>query len=425
MISHTFLDFQKIMHPLSNLHKYSILSAFIFLLGGCASTFTPDFGQMSAKYANSLEQYQINMIFQNILRASENRPISFLEMPTINGSGSIGIAPSVSGFFTGGGTNVIKGGLTTATIGTSLILNNNFNFTQSSLDNSVFWKGYLSELPINTVKYFSHSHIPKEVILSLAVDEFKIIQPDGSSTVLINNPLMPGHEQFQQYLYRLISDGLSAELIDTSEVLGLPLTMDKVLEKFGYKVFQASKDSDIKINRVGDSKTPLYQPILVSSKYKLCISSDQYANFLSTTKYSETLYCQEDSAENLKKISATKKKQPTLIVRIRSAYNIFEYLGQVVKAQLAEKPYLVTLPPSSTTFNNNRGKINQYALLVVNKDNSGSNSFAAIETLDGNTYSIPIDDSGYSTLSIKLLAQLLSLLKIPGSIPPSPSVLIR
>lgn len=69
---------------------------------GCTTGITPDFGQMSSKYANSLEQYQINMIFQNILRASENRPVSFLDMPTINGSGSIGVTPAVSALFSGG-----------------------------------------------------------------------------------------------------------------------------------------------------------------------------------------------------------------------------------------------------------------------------------------------------------------------------------
>ena len=70
-------------------------------LTGCGSTLAPDFGEMSEKYANILEQYQINMLFVNILRASENRPVSFLDMPSINGSGSITTTPTASALFTG------------------------------------------------------------------------------------------------------------------------------------------------------------------------------------------------------------------------------------------------------------------------------------------------------------------------------------
>jgi hypothetical protein len=413
------------------IRKYLTLSIASLFLGGCTAPLTPDFGQMSAKYANSLEQYQINMIFQNILRASENRPVSFLDMPTINGSGSIGVTPSVSALFSGGAIpynasyQVIQGGLSYATPSTSLTLNNTFNFTQSSLDNAVFWKNYLSELPKETVKYFSHNHIPKEVFLSLAVDEIEVFEPNGKSSVLINNPLRSDHPQFQKSLYQLINNGFTAELIDTSEKLGPPITVDKIAPRFGDKAFAMFKESHITLKLVGGSTNPLYQPIQVSSKYKLCINSDQYANYLPTKKYGQTFYCENNHQDDLEKTSAAKKAQPTLIVRIRSTNNVFEYLGKVVRAQLAEKPYLVTLPPTADTFSSNRGKLNQYALLVVDKDKPTPKPFAVIEGLDGDAYSIPSDNNGYSPLAIKLLAQLMSLQKVPGSIPASPSVLLK
>lgn len=419
------------MHLEFKLVRLFSLTVTAFLLAGCTSALTPDFGEMSSKYANSLERYQINMIFQNIVRSSENRPVSFLDMPTINGSGSIGIVPSVNALFSGGAIpynanyNVIQGGLSYAIPSTTLTLNNTFNFTQSSLDNAVFWKSYLNELPKETVKYFSHNHIPKEVLLSLVVDEFEIFYPNGKSTVLINNPLRPDHAQFQQYLYKLINEGFTAQLIDTSEKLGPPLTVEKVAPRFGDKAFVMFKESNISLKQVSDSQNPLYQPTQISSKYKLCINSDMYANYLPAKKYGERLFCEEANDETLLKTSAAKKRQPTLIVRIRSTNNVFEYLGQVIKAQLAEKPYLVTLPPTATTFNSKVGESNEYALLVVNKNKSAPNDFATIEGLAGGVYSIPSANHGYSTLSIKLLSQLMSLQKIPGSIPASPSVLLK
>jgi len=125
------------------------------------------------------------------------------------------------------------------------------------------------------------------------------------------------------------------------------------------------------------------------------------------------------------KTSAAKKRQPTLIVRIRSTNNIFEYLGQVVTAQHLEKPYLVTLPPTAQTFNNNKGSLNRNALLIVDKNNPTPAPFALIESLGNNAYSIPSENNGYSSLAVKILAQLMSLQKIPGSIPSSPSVLLK
>ena len=408
------------------------LPAFVFtaILSGCGSTVAPDFSQMSAKYANILEQYQINMIFQNILRSSEDRPVSFLDMPTINGSGSITTTPYASAFFSGGilpynaSYLPINGGLNSITPGVSLSVGNTFNFTQSSLDNAVFWKGYLNELPIEMVKYFEHNHIPKEVLLSLVVDEIEITKPNGESLTLINNPLRPDHEEFQKHLYKLIAYGLGAYLIDTSQKIGPPLSVSHLKSTFGDNAFEAMKESGIVLQKIGSSSELKFQPIQVSKKYKLCINTNKYENFV-RQEYGDSIFCQETLAQEVGKPSVEKKSQPKLNIRIRSTNNIFEYLGQVVKAQLAEKPYMVTLPPTATTFNSNTSKSNQYALFIVNKNQSTPKPFSNIEGLDGNFYSIPSENNGYSPLAIKLLSQFMSLQKIPGSIPASPSVLLK
>ena len=400
------------------------------ILSGCGSAGAPDFSQMSAKYANILEQYQINMIFQNILRSSENRPVSFLDMPTINGSGSITTTPYASAFFTGGilpynsSYLPINGGLNSITPGISLSVGNTFNFTQSSLDNAVFWKGYLNELPIEMVKYFEHNHIPKEVLLSLVVDEIIITQPDGAQTYLINNPLRPDYPEFQKRLYKLISYGLGAYLVDTSQKVGPPANMNTLKANFGGNALEAMKSADIILQKVGSPSELKFQPIQVSKQYKLCINTKKFENFV-REEFGEDIFCQETLAQELKKTSSTKKVLPKAEIRIRSTNNIFEFLGQVVKAQLADPPYMLTLPPTATTFNSNKSTSNQYSLLVVDKDKPLPKPFSSIEGLDGSIYSIPGQNNGYSPLAIKLLAQFMSLQKIPGSIPASPSVLLK
>lgn len=403
---------------------------FTLVLGGCGSTTAPDFSAMSAKYANTLEQYQINMIFQNILRSSEDRPVSFLDMPTINGSGSFTVTPYASAFFSGGilpynaSYLPINGALNSITPGVSLSVGNTFNFTQSSLDNAVFWKGYLSELPIETVKYFEHNHIPKEVLLSLVVDQIIMIQPNGSQTYLINNPLRPDYPEFQKQLYKLIGYGLGAYLVDTSQKVGPPATMSTLKSNFGDNSLEAMKSANIILQKVGPPSELKFQPIQVSKKYKLCINAKKYENFV-REEFGDEIFCQETLVQELNKTNSTKKALPKAEIRIRSTNNIFEFLGQVVKAQLADPPYMLTLPPTATTFNSNKSASNEYSLLVVDKDKPQPRPFSSIEGLDGSVYSIPSQNNGYSPLAIKLLSQFMSLQKIPGSIPASPSVLLK
>jgi hypothetical protein len=385
---------------------------------------------MSAKYANMLEQYQINSIFQNILRSSENRPVSFLDMPTINGSGSITVTPNVNALFTGGilpytsAYSPINGSLNTITPGVALSVGNTFNFTQSSLDNAVFWKGYLNELPVEMVKYFEHNHIPKEVLFSLVVDEIIITQPNGEKTFYINNPLRPDYPEFQKRMYKLISYGLGAYLVNTSQKIGPPMTASSLKATFGERPFEAVKDTGIVLQRVESASQLTFQPIQISRNYMICIKSNKYENFI-REEFGSKIFCEETLAQEFKQQSALKKNQPKVEIRIRSTNNIFEFLGQVMKAQLADPPYMVTLPPTATTFNSSKKTSNEYALFVVEKDKPKARAFSTVEGLDGSIYSIPSQNNGYSPLAIKLLSQFMSLQKIPGSIPTSPSVLLK
>jgi hypothetical protein len=54
----------------------------------------------------------------------------------------------------------------------------------------------------------------------------------------------------------------------------------------------------------------------------------------------------------------------------------------------------------------------------------GTKSIATVE-YDGDSYIIPAENNGYSALVIDVLSQFLNLNKIPGSIPASPSVLVK
>ena len=155
------------------------------------------------------------------------------------------------------------------------------------------------------------------------------------------------------------------------------------------------------------------------TQYKVCVDENKFANFVKE-EFSPDIFCKSNAVASKKKGSKAE-----LILTVRSTNSVFEFLGQVVAAQNQAKPYMVTLPPSESTYARKVGQENQYALLVVRKNDSSSKSFASVKNLDGNTYSIPSEGNGYSPMVVKIISSLLSLNKIPGSIPTSPGILLR
>jgi len=62
----------------------------------------------------------------------------------------------------------------------------------------------------------------------------------------------------------------------------------------------------------------------------------------------------------------------------------------------------------------------------VNKGNVGfgERTIASVDYF-GNAYSVPLTDNGYSAVVFDLLSLLVTMNKIPGSIPASPGILVK
>lgn len=398
----------------------------VIALNGCTSPVTPDFTEMSANYASILEQYQLNSILINIIRASSERPLSFLDIPSINGSGNISTSPSLSGSLNGfvgalpGGVS----GLTSISPSLSLSFGNSFNFSQSSLDNATFLRGFLSPISIETAKFFISDNLPRELMFSLVISSIEINHADGKSDKFINNPLLPEYPKFQAELYKLLSYGLTIDQVQKETPKPGP--------EFGRAGKFASQNEPFNpyaspggfggmggYPGMGGYGGGSFGQPQSQYQYKVCVDENKFANFVKQ-EFSPNIFCKAPLTE-----ASMKSKKSELIINLRSTNNIFEYLGQVVAAQNQATPYLLTLPPSESTPSRKQGEKNQYALLVVNKNITNTKTFASVKSLDGDTFSIPSDDNGYSPMVIKIISQLLSLNKIPGSIPSSPGILLR
>lgn len=437
------------MAKLCNLRTaISTLSAAL-ITTACTTPVTPDFSGMSAAYANLLEQYQLNSILSNIVRAAGERPLSFLDIPSINGSGNVtnnvGLSPTMNGFI--GGLPGGPGGISSVGPSWSMNVGNSFNFSQSSLDNATFLRGFLSEIPIETAKYFITDNLPKELVFSLVVSSISIKKPDGTLTRYVNNPLLPEHADFQKMMYELLGKGLSIRPVANTPSSFASMSFRGAK---GGKTNIDSKRKSLRELPAGPISMPqppmanydqsyygaggqsFYGNSLYNSygygaqmpepgpKYKICLDVGSYSDF-KQLEYAPTVYCNTSTLA----INESASKKPELLITMRSPNSVFDYLGQVVTAQNQESPYMVTIPPSKTTPPRKIGQQNQYALLVVNRNSSTGRNFASITNLDGDVYSIPAKDNGYSPIVMKFVSQLLSLNKIPGSIPPSPAILMR
>ena len=412
--------------------KFILLASSAVLLNGCTTPVTPDFTEMSANYASILEQYQLNSILINIIRASNERPLSFLDIPSINGSGNVSTSASLSGSLNGliGGVPGGVTGINSISPSLSLSFGNSFNFSQSSLDNSTFVKGFLSPIPVETARFFISDNLPRELVFSLVIASIEIKQPDGKVDKYINNPLLPEYPAFQAELYKLLSYGLTVDQVQRQEpnfsqeqyrgsAYGRSNGERLPARPFespsfpmgGYGGYGGYGGGMYGANPYGQAQS-LYQ-------YKVCVDQNKFSDFVKQ-EFSSDIFCKAPMTA-----ATSKSKKAELILNVRSTNSVFEYLGQVVAAQNQPNPYVVNLPPSSTTSPRKQGQKNQYALLVVNKNDSSGNNFASVKNLDGNVYSIPSDGNGYSPMVIKIISQLLSLNKIPGSIPTSPGILLR
>ena len=106
----------------------------------------------------------------NLVRASEGLPLQFTTISTVVGSGtvvgtvSIGAdivsssPSSVPGFFSATDRSVVKPSASLAT-------SRQFNFTLAALDNEQFTRGYLSDLTVSSVNFFtSTSEVSQELL---------------------------------------------------------------------------------------------------------------------------------------------------------------------------------------------------------------------------------------------------------------------
>jgi hypothetical protein len=426
----------KISRPLMGL----LLSA---ILGGCSSI-SPDFSDMSQSYQKSIEKYQNNNFLLNIVRSSKEMPLSFIDIPSVIGTGNITETAGLSGlFYSASPGSGLAGVFTAASNGLSytnpslgLSLGRSFNFTQSSLANAQFQKEFMSIIPIETINFFARHHIPPELIFSLTIDSIEVSKPDGTTKIFFNNPTSPDFAEFQTLIRKLIEYGLTTEIVKTENPIGPALDVKKMGATLPQTILQyiGSKNSNrLDFKPVSDKNPDLYQFTQEVATARLCFAA--YKNIQAVIReFGESMLCQNPLGTNKQKadrlgITGTlspNKDKTSLAIKIRSNRDVYHFLGEVLIAQIQATPRMTYLEPTAIS-NQQKKSLNEekVPLLVITKNPPiGTKSIATID-YDGDTYSIPAENNGYSALVVDVLSQFLNLNKIPGSIPASPAVLVQ
>ena len=175
--------------------------------------------------------------------------------------------------------------------------------------------------------------------------------------------------------------------------------------------------------------TPVIRMCLVKNK-----SEEKLERQFTDSAFCKQHYTSSDLPHNLigdlSKPAVTQGSKQILAIQLRSPKTIYSFLGSIVSLQLQPNPKIIKIK-NSDLFRTSQGAVHDLnddasslPLFEVVKNNASIQPIATVN-YRGSTYSIPADRTSRSREVLVLLSEILTLSKVPGSIPISPAVLIN
>ena len=400
---------------------------------------------LSSAYREVIEQYSNENILLNIVRSSRNMPMSFLDIPSVVGTGSVvadgklnaGVIArdptSLAGFFSGGDGS-------SSGISMGLAVNNGFTFTQASLDNAEFMKSFLKIVPVNIVGFTGTQQLlPRAVSYTLLIESIELQTQGNVVSRFQNAPGDPSYADFQDLLNVLIESGLTVEATPIRHPVGPPLLHNELVaafDKFGTALVNGVTNGGMVVDKVAGTNPVRYQLNRIEERTVMCVNRYRAQELLGEL-LSPAAFCKDspkyERAKNDHRAiinnftkNFPEKKNMTLVIALRSAGNVFNFLGRVVQTQLSvDKPHLLTIMPGSSVFDPyNKRYYEPQALFKIYKNTTLHRPIATVR-YKGDTYQIDDEDQTYTKQVLDFMSALLTISKIPGAIPSSPAVIVR
>lgn len=426
------------------------LSALLAVISGCGSPNSTSFRSMSHAYREVVESYSNDNILINIARASKKMPVSFLDIPSIMGTGSVSANAGLSATVYSGNPGSLGGflqpwagavGLANYIPTASLTVSGGYTFTQSSLDNATFMRPFLLDIKPEIVAYLSSNHAaPKSILYSLLVSSIDVVNDKREVvTNFVNDPSSKDYLRFQRALYILVAAGLTAE--PTFVKMPMSPIMDEKLARDSFGMLMGALAVGVTLDEVSQPGRPKqFRLIKLMPDWRLCLNKTD-GEVLFGKSLSPENYCTQSYKSNTAQRTATELrallsdgsdsglKNLTIKVNLRSTRNIFDFLGDIVAMQNAENPHIVKVFNPELLNASDSAKVSDFPpvpLFVMQKNKSVGKPLTSLN-YRGDTYTVPDHEISESFTKdvIVLLSQLLTLNKIAGSIPPSPSVLVK
>ncbi len=406
-------------------------------LTGCTGINSSSFTDMSTAYRQVVENYSNENILLNVVRSSKNMPLSFLDIPSVIGTGNV-MANAGASTTQSAGTAATPPSLTTGSLGLSV--NNGFTFTQASLDNAQFLQSFIKEIPLGVLGVKGTERLlPKAVSYTLLIESIELRKNNQSLHRFNNDPLDPNYKDFQNVLDLLIESGMTIENTIVKTPVGPPLeqsALSESLDNWGNATIEYLAKGVFSFEKINKNGKELYQLVRNDQQSRVCINKYRTQELLGDL-VSDNAYCRESprfaksSVEYTNVIKEFISQYPgaknlEFVIGIRSPGNVFDFLGAVLNAQYeGDGSKEVMLQPSESVFDsyNNRHK-KPIPLFKVYKNVNNIDSAASVK-YRGITYSIADNDDSYTKDVMEFMATLVTIAKIPGAIPASPAVIVR
>jgi hypothetical protein len=325
------------------------------LLSACAVTDPVDhrYDDISRSWAKARNE----SIFLNLVRASHDYPLSFTTVSNVTPSATNVTSLGLPSFLEGPGfAGLIRtGASSSATLSTfpssspfrdvifgNTTLNNNTtvssNFSISTQETSAFYEGFLKPIDLHTLNYFIRQGYPRELLFWLFADSFQVLHNSSPANVVgyeYNPPDSYGcprsdplHRCFREWVWIALLTGLTVE-------------EKSILKesKGGVSAAGSSKPTTIIVARFCFSPNLANQargqmPPELAAEIKA-----KYMRYVTAKALSPV--CGTWTDEEAKKFSTLaqddtfkfKVGTDTFRVVSRSAYGIFEFLGDLIRMQ--------------------------------------------------------------------------------------------
>lgn len=383
-----------------------------------------DFSSWAAGYDKAIERSYNENILLNMVRASQNQPLHFTTVSVVRGNGQI--SPSfnlIGGFPFKDFTAFARNGAQLTSAGPGLAVSGGFNFDMASLDNSEFIAGLLTPIRPATVNFYVGQGIPRELIFNLLIERIAITD-GGRTDTFQNDPTRPDFPKFQNVLSNLITLGLTTEDISKLVPFGPPLS---AADARNTEHLAAAAKAGLMLTPAAGGTYQLMSPVVNA---RFCFEPPAGApplppGAVCRSERPAGAPNENNSGEHGMAGGAgiPGYQNASLAITIRSARDIFNYLGSLIYMQTARAGEAKVVLTSQEARDYNYMKQGD-ALLVVHKNNTTSDDLVRIE-YRGDTYSIPANKQGNTALVFSVLGQILTLNKSINLIPNTSAVVVR